>query len=114
MGRDEGIASFLIQMLFRFLLNLIVGVFTAVVTFVFMVWSIISSYRPDAASAALFFLGCALAAASFFMTFVVCVAGATTVAVAGMMKAAQVAIENSEAEQRRRLAAGGTGRYRQE
>ncbi len=43
MGRDEGLLSFLIQMLLRFLMNLIFGVIMAVITFLWSVWSIIAS-----------------------------------------------------------------------
>jgi hypothetical protein len=58
----------------------VIGTLGGVVSFLFSVWSVIVSYKPDFASALLFFGACVLVAVSFFVSFVVAL-GATTTAV---------------------------------
>jgi hypothetical protein len=103
MSSDEGILDFLLQMVVRFVLNLFIGIFAAMVSFLWSVWSVITAYRPDAASAVLFFLGCALVAVSFLASFMAMVLGVGTVAVLGVAKAVQLTLEGEGQRQHARI-----------
>lgn len=67
MGRDEALASFLVDMAFRVLMNVSVGMFTGVCSFLWQVYSIIRMYGGGVAGM-LFFAACVLSGVSFLAT----------------------------------------------
>lgn len=87
LGRDESLVSFLIEMVLRFLLNLIVGIFMSVVIFLFAVWRVILSFNPNPVSALAFFALSALMASSFFLTIVMAIGGSVVLAAVGLSQA---------------------------
>ena len=110
MGRDEALANFLIQMFFRLLMNVTVGIFSGCLQFIFMVPSIIASYRADWVSAILFFFMCACAATSFFVTSALLIASVGTATVVGA--GALLTLQNSAAARQSRRVGGADAHYR--
>jgi hypothetical protein len=90
MGRDEALLSFVAEMTMRVLMNLLVGIFSGVVSFLFSVWRVIAAYRPGWPGAIAFFVLCAVSGVSFFVTVLVSMAAgvaAVAVGVASMAPA---------------------------
>lgn len=108
MGRDEALFNFLIQMFFRFLVNVTVGVFSGCIQFIFMVPSIIASYGADWFTATLFFCLCVCSAVSFFVTSAFAIASVGTATAFGVGSVLTIAAESAAREQRARV--GGRGR----
>jgi len=87
MGREEGLMSFVLEMISRFLMNLIAGIFSGIITFFFSVWTIISSYRPGWVGALAFFALCVVTGVSFFVSTLVVLGATVTAAVVGVVAA---------------------------
>lgn len=71
MGRDEGMASFILRLVMRFLMNLTIGMISALIGFLWNVWAVISSFQPTPLEGLAFFGMAALVACSFLITFLV-------------------------------------------
>jgi len=76
MGRDEGLAEFLLRMLVNMLFNFTVGLFGALVAFTFNLWSVIQSFGADLFTGAAFFALAVIAAVSFSVSWLVGLYGA--------------------------------------
>eukprot|EP00904_Undaria_pinnatifida_P000446 jgi/Undpi1/10401/HiC_scaffold_29.g12851.m1 len=98
--RDEGIAAVIAKIVFRFVVNLTMGLFMAVVGFLFSIWQIIWSYNPDPLSTMAFFAMASLGAVSLLATWLL---GMAAVGVTGVYAVAKMA-ETAQIE-----AAGGGG-----
>ena len=103
MGRDEALLNFLIQMFFRLLINVTVGIFSGCIQFIFMVPSIISSYGAGWISATLFFALCACSAISFFVTSAFIIASVGTATAVGLGSVLAIAAETAARDQRARV-----------
>jgi len=68
-GRDEKLASYLLRLVMSFLFNFTIGIFGAVVAFIFNLFSLIQSFRANIFSGAVFFILSSIAAISFAMTW---------------------------------------------
>jgi len=110
MGRDEGLANFVAQMFFRLLANVTVGVLSGCVNFLWLVTTVISSFRAGWPAALVFFALCALAAASFFATAAVVIGSVGAATVVGGAQLLRVSAEAAAREQRARVAGGAGGR----
>ncbi|CAN0449347.1 unnamed protein product, partial [Laminaria digitata] len=86
--RDEGIASVIAKIAFRFVVNLTMGLFMAVIQFLFSVWQIIWSYNPDPLSTMAFFAMASLGAVSLLATWLL---GMAAVGVGGVYAVAKMA-----------------------
>lgn len=80
MARDESFIKYVVRLVASVLMNLTIGVFLAVVTFILSLWSVISSYQPSFLAGFTYFSLAALAAISYGLTWVIgmyCVAAGT-------------------------------------
>eukprot|EP00937_MAST-01D_sp_MAST-1D-sp2_P001371 g1371.t1 len=110
MGRDEGLASFLLRWLIQVVMNFTIGVCGAFVGFVWYLWSVISSYQPDFLTKVTFFVFAFIAGATVVASFLFALYGAA----AGTVYVAVKAAHNSarlQAEERRRVQQGGRAHY---
>ena len=96
MGRDESLVGFLLELLLRLLLNIVLFVVFSLVGFLWSVWYIILSYRPNPAAALVFFLLCALMSWSFFVSIILAIAGSVTAAAVGVVGATRLNIQNTD------------------
>ncbi len=108
MGRDEKLVSYLLRLALSMLFNFTLGIFGAVVGFVFSLISVVKSYQASFPTAAAFFACASLAAISFGLTWLMglYVATAGTVYVGAKFLAANMRIENGQGgqqQQRRRM-----------
>ena len=71
MGRDENMLSFAIRFLIQMIMNFTMGLFGALVAFVWYLWDVISSYGANLPISLLFFTLAVLAASSFVASFLV-------------------------------------------
>lgn len=101
LGRDESIVSFLLELLVRFLINLVIFIFVALIGFLWSVWDIILAYRPNPASALLFFAMCCLMSWSLFLSLLLGIAASVTAATLGVTAATRLSLQNREAERQR-------------
>ena len=69
MGRDESLFEYLFRILINVLFNFTIGVMSAVVTFIFSLYSLIRSYQPSYLESLSFFALASLAAISFALTW---------------------------------------------
>ncbi len=74
--RDNSFIATVIQILFQFVANLTVGLFTSLVFFLFEAWAIITAYGPSILSALALFLVVFCAAGAVFVTTIGGAAGA--------------------------------------
>ena len=70
MGRDEGMMSYLLRVLLNVLFNFTIGMVGTVISFIWGLYGIIQQYKAPLWTGLLFFLGAALAAISFALTWV--------------------------------------------
>mmetsp|Transcript_43046 Transcript_43046/g.31429 ORF Transcript_43046/g.31429 Transcript_43046/m.31429 type:complete len:281 (+) Transcript_43046:66-908(+) len=80
MSRDESFLKYVLRVATSALVNFTIGMALSVVTFMFNLWSIISSYQPSYAEGLLFFGFASLAAISFALSWLIglyCVAAGT-------------------------------------
>ncbi|CAM9700032.1 unnamed protein product [Ascophyllum nodosum] len=103
--RDEGLAAIIAKVAFRFILNLTIGLFMAVIQFLFSIWKVIWSYQPDPISTAAFFAMAALGAVSLLVAWFLGIAAAGVVGVYAVAKVA----ENAQIEAERRGGSSGGG-----
>ena len=103
MGRDEGLMNFVLDMALRVLMNVSVGIFSGVVSFLFAVYSVVRMYGGGIAGLA-FFACCALAGGAFVATSYTVIFGAMALAGAGVWNATILALEQQR--EARRLDAG--------
>ena len=78
MGRNEGLFEFLFRMLLQLCINFTIGLSAALISFVWTLWSVIQTYKPDVFTALLFFTAATLGAYVLglfwiFVVFVICV-----------------------------------------
>jgi uncharacterized membrane protein len=73
MGRDENMVEFMLRALMSILMNITIGMFMTVVTFVFSLYSIIVAYQADILSGTVFFTAAALAAVSFAVSWLIAI-----------------------------------------
>ena len=92
MGRDEGLAQFVMEMLLRVLMNISVGLLTAVLFFLGNVYSIIRMYGGGIFGF-VFFLCCALSGAAFLATSYTLIFGSAAVAGISIYNAALPALQ---------------------
>ena len=95
--RDEGIVSFLIQMLFRFVQNLIIGLVVGFFTFLFAIVDLIQRFSPGMFEGIIFFLLATLAIASLMITAI----GVACGCCAGTVYAVRNAAPRNIADRRR-------------
>lgn len=101
MNRDEGMASFLMNMLVRVLMNVSVGIVSGVVSFLFNVYSVIRMFGPNIFVGLLFFACCFIASAAFLVTSVSVLVGGTVLVGAGAVNMAIAAGEQQRREAQR-------------
>lgn len=70
-GRNESIIEYLLNVLVNLLMNFTVGVFMAVIGFMFSLYSVIVSYQASIVQGLLFFVLASLSAISFAMTWII-------------------------------------------
>ena len=102
MGRDEKIGSFLFRIACNFLINITLGLFGAVISFWWNLWSLIQSYRAGILTGLAYFAAAGLAAGSFALLWLVGIysAAAGTVFVAAKVLASNVRIEDGDRPRR--------------
>jgi hypothetical protein len=103
-GRDQGLVEYVVEIIFRFLMNLFIGLFANTVcaskshrkppapshpppppsSFVFYVWGVIKMYNADPVTSACFWLLCIIAAVSFLATCVFAMWSSVVLAVSGL------------------------------
>eukprot|EP00123_Amoebidium_parasiticum_P000004 comp10017_c0_seq1/m.4884 comp10017_c0_seq1/g.4884 ORF comp10017_c0_seq1/g.4884 comp10017_c0_seq1/m.4884 type:complete len:305 (-) comp10017_c0_seq1:9-923(-) len=100
MGRDEGMLEYALRVVINMLFNFTIGIIMSFISFVFGLWGVISSYRPDFLTGLFFFGLATVAAASFLVTWLLGLFAGTAGAVYVVGK---VAIGNAiqDAERRR-------------
>lgn len=108
MGRDEKLVSYLLRLAMSMIFNFTLGIFGAVVGFVFSLMSLIQTYQASLPSALAFFTFATIAAVSFGLTwlFGLYIATAGTVYVGAKLIASNMRIENGRGggyQQRRRM-----------
>ena len=103
MGRDEGLMNFVLDMALRVLMNVSVGIFSGVVSFLFSVYSVVRLYGGGIAGLA-FFACCALAGGAFVATSYTVIFGGLGLAGAGLWNATILSLEQQR--EARRLDAG--------
>ena len=101
MGRDEPLLQFAVQMLFRFLSNLTVGIASGVLHFWWRVVGIIRSFNPSFLGGLTFFACAILAGASFFVSAVATLFGGTALVVGSTVSVLRIAAAQQEQQQRR-------------
>jgi len=69
MGRDEGLGSYVLRLIMNMLINFTIGLFGAVVTFMWGLWSLIVEYQTSLIVGLFYFAMCALAVSSFALTW---------------------------------------------
>jgi len=89
MGRDEGLASFVIRIIFNVLINFTMGLIGALVAFIWYLWDVIRAYQPDPVTAVVSFCVFAVVATSMVATYLLLLYG--TVASTGYMMVRAVA-----------------------
>ncbi|CAM9514858.1 unnamed protein product [Ectocarpus fasciculatus] len=105
MMRDESLMNYLVTMLFRVLFNFTLGVVATVVTFFWSSINVIRSYQASPLYGFIFFVGAALAALSFAVSWLLLVVvgvGGTAYATV-RLAATNVRIENSGGTQGRNI-----------
>lgn len=90
--RDNSFLATVIQILFQFIMNLTVGLFTSLVFFLFEAWAIIMAYGPSFLSAITLFLVVFCAAGAVFVTTI---GGATGALIGGIYLAARAGEKNA-------------------
>jgi len=80
MGRDEGLASFLLRFVIHVLFNFTLGIIGAAVGFMWTLWSVIQTFQPGLLTGSLFFLLASIAACSFLVSWLI---GLYTIAAGG-------------------------------
>eukprot|EP00752_Nemacystus_decipiens_P008364 g7476.t1 len=86
--RDEGLAAIIARIAFKFVVNLTIGLFMAVIQFLFSVWTVIWSYQPHPVSTLAFAAMASLAAVSLLATWLL---GLAAVGVTGVYAVAKLA-----------------------
>ncbi len=83
MTRDESMIEYIGRVFINVLMNFTIGVFMSVVTFIFSLYSLITSYQASLIAGLTFFFFASLAAISFALSWIVglyiCAAGAAYV-----------------------------------
>lgn len=80
MTRDESLLKYIIRLVTSVLINFTIGVTISVITFIFNLWSLISSYQASFVAGLAFFSLASLAAISFALSWIIgmyCVAAGT-------------------------------------
>jgi len=91
-GRDEEIWAVILRWIFQLLLNFTIGLFGALVAFLWYLWDIISSYEPNPLTGMLMFFLAAVTAMSMCATYLLALYGS----VAGTVyTVAKVAADNA-------------------
>ena len=106
--RDEGIVEILIQILFRFVQNLIIGLFVGFFSFLAAVVGLIQRFSPNVFEGLIFFLLAALAIGSLIFTVIAGVCGCCVGTVITVNKAAQ----RNLADRQRQRQLHGQNHYR--
>ena len=100
---DEGLASFIMQMILRFVMNFTIGMFGALVGFFWTLVGIVQSFNPDTGSAILFYCVAGLGALSMVATIVLGLYGTVGGTVYYVVKTAANAQRLEGAARRRNL-----------
>ena len=107
MGRDESIFEYAFRVIINMLFNFTIGVFGAVVAFIWGLGGIVRTYQANFLAGATFFLFGSLAAISFALTWIIglYVATAGTVYVGAKLIASNMRIQDNpnNAQYRRRM-----------
>lgn len=107
MGRNESIFEYAFRVIINMLFNFTIGVFGAVVAFIWGLGGIVRTYQANILSGATFFLLASLAAVSFALTWIIglYVATAGTVYVGAKLIASNMRIQDNpnSAQYRRRM-----------
>lgn len=106
MGRDESLLEYLFSILVHFLINMSLGMVTALVGFAFSLWSLIRSFSPDFLTGTIFFAGAIVSASALVATYLTLLygtaIGTVVVGVKMAVAAANRRIEAGEGGQPRR------------
>jgi hypothetical protein len=102
MARDESMLEYLLRVVLSMLFNFTIGIFGAVVAFIFSLYTIIQSYQASFFSGTIFFILASLASVSFAISWIV---GLYAVAATGTfvtlkLVASNLRIENEGRHQR--------------
>ena len=111
MGRDEGLASFIMSMAFQVIMNVSIGIFTGVCSFLVAVSSIVRMYGGGL-SGLLFFACSAVAGGAFLASSYTLIFGSVALVGAGVFNASVAALQEQQ-EQARRLNNNAPGRPHQ-
>ena len=103
MARDESMISYILRVLMSMLFNFTIGVFGAVVAFIFSLYGLIQTYRASLITGLIFFSFAAISAVAFAMTWLIGLysAAAGTVYVGAKFAAANLRVQDSTGNQRR-------------
>jgi hypothetical protein len=99
MGRDEGMAQFVLDMVLRVIMNVSVGILTGVCSFLGSAYSLIRMFGGGLAGL-LFFACCALAGGAFLATSYTVIFGGLAVAGCGVFNATVAALEQQQEARR--------------
>jgi hypothetical protein len=115
MGRDEKMIEYIMRLVMRVLINFTIGVFGAVVAFIYSLVALVSSYKASLPSAFVFFSLASVAAISFAMTWIVglYLATAGTVFVGAKLIASNMRIQDGGAAGPQQRVPYGGRQYRE-
>lgn len=105
MGRDEGLLSYILRVLFNVLFNFTIGMVGTVISFIYGLYGIITAYKAPLLAGLAFFGFASLAAISFAFTWVIGIylMAAGSVYVVAKVAASNMRLQNGENSTRDRI-----------
>jgi len=88
MSRDENLVSFILRVLIQFLFNFTIGMIGTLISFMWSLWSLISTYQTGTVTGVLYFFFASVAAISLVVSILFALFGTITAAVVGTAYAA--------------------------
>ena len=112
MSRDESFLEYLLKVVLQIFLNFSMGLIAALCVFVWGLWGIVRSYRPDPLTAVVYFVSASCAAFAFVATYLLLMGGAIggTLYGAAKMAEAQLRIDGGGGRRRGRVQCRQAGR----
>ena len=99
MAKDESLSSYLLRLCMSMLFNFTIGIFGAVVAFIFNLYGLISTYRENFFSALIFFFFASVASIAFAMTWIIGLYAAAAGTVYVGSKVTALSIQNGRQRQ---------------
>eukprot|EP00960_Hanusia_phi_P053805 762462-Hanusia_phi.AAC.8 len=107
MGRDEGLASFILRFVIQVLFNFTLGLVGALVAFIWYLWDVVRSYQPDPVTAVISFLLFSIAAISMVATYLIALYGSVAASGYMIVRTAVLGIDNGSSGSAPRAHIGG-------